>query len=104
MNKLVGSVIASSAAMLFTAGTVIAQDSKPADDAASKPAKPDVVKCVGINACKAKGQCGGTPGADHQCAGKNACKGKGWIKVSPAECKEKGGKPRAAAKKKKDGK
>ena len=95
MNRLVGSVIASSAAMLFTAGTAVAQDSKPADEAASKEA-PKTVKCVGINGCKGQGKCG-MPGA-HGCAGQNACKGKGWVVVPAKECKEKGGKPLAAVK------
>lgn len=40
-------------------------------------------KCVGANACKGTGACGG---AGHDCAGKNACKGKGWTKTSKADC------------------
>lgn len=45
-------------------------------------------QCHGVNACKGHGECGG---AGHACAGKNSCKGKGWVKMSKADCTEKGG-------------
>ncbi|MBT3236148.1 MAG: hypothetical protein HN353_09380 [Bdellovibrionales bacterium] len=45
-------------------------------------------ECHGVNACKGAGACGGK---GHSCAGKNSCKGKGWLKLSKAECSEKGG-------------
>lgn len=46
-------------------------------------------KCMGVNACKGKGDCGGK---SHECAGKNACKGKGWNKMSKADCVKQKGK------------
>ncbi|MGE4131436.1 MAG: hypothetical protein AB7F86_07340 [Bdellovibrionales bacterium] len=49
-------------------------------------------ECHGVNSCKGTGECGG---AGHSCAGKNSCKGQGWVKVSKAECAEKGGKFKA---------
>ncbi|MCB1315963.1 MAG: hypothetical protein KDK27_08420 [Leptospiraceae bacterium] len=48
----------------------------------------DMVECHGVNACKGQGACGG---AGHECAGMNACKGQGFLKLSAAECEEKGG-------------
>lgn len=45
-------------------------------------------ECHGINACKGQGACGGK---GHGCAGKNECKGQGWLKMTKAECDEKGG-------------
>ena len=47
------------------------------------------VKCLGVNECKGQGACGGPGG--NACAGQNECKGKGWIKLSQAECAERGG-------------
>lgn len=70
--------------------------------AADKPAKGKDTKeaaqisCEGVNECKAKGACGS---ATHGCAGQNECKGKGWISLSAADCKTKGGKVLADAKK-----
>jgi hypothetical protein len=70
--------------------------------AADKPAKGKETKevatisCEGVNECKGKGACGN---ANHDCAGMNECKGKGWISLTSAECKKKGGKEAAAAKK-----
>ena len=49
------------------------------------------VKCIGINSCAGKGECG-APDGSHDCSGKNSCKGKGWVNVDSAEeCAEKGG-------------
>lgn len=49
----------------------------------------DGVECSGINACKGKGECGGS---GHACGGKNECKGKGWVKKASAEeCAKAGG-------------
>ena len=71
--------------------------------AADKPAKGKDAKaavaeisCEGVNECKGKGACGN---ANHDCAGMNECKGKGWISLTAKECKAKGGKEAAAAKK-----
>jgi len=49
-------------------------------------------ECHGINSCKGAGACGGK---GHSCAGKNSCKGKGWLKLTKAECLEKGGEFKA---------
>jgi uncharacterized membrane protein len=85
MNKTT-STFALTAATLFA--TACGGSNAPAEDAASTSAG-DTVKCMGIHACKGQSQCG-VPGG-HSCAGLNDCKGKGWIKVSEAECAEKGG-------------
>ena len=68
--------------MFLASGGVAAEVHASADT-------PETVKCSGINSCKGKGAC---HGVDHGCAGNNTCKGKGWIRVSPEECKKKGGK------------
>lgn len=47
-----------------------------------------VGECHGVNSCKGSGACGGK---GHSCAGKNSCKGKGWIKLTKAQCDDKGG-------------
>ena len=53
------------------------------------------VNCVGVNACKGTGDCGGT---GHGCAGKNECKGQGWLKFPTEElCKKVGGSIAPAA-------
>ncbi len=46
------------------------------------------VNCVGVNACKGLGDCGGK---GNSCAGKNACKGTGWVKTSAEACQKIGG-------------
>ena len=82
VNKQVkGALIAAAVAGLFMTGQAFA-----AEGEGGQPAK---VKCMGGNACKGKGACGG---ADHSCAGQNSCKGKGWIMSSEADCKAAGGK------------
>jgi hypothetical protein len=84
------------AAALFVAGCSKSGESADPATAASSPeaggeaAAGADVKCLGINECKGQAQCGGGPGG-HSCAGQNECKGKGWVKVSAAECTEKGG-------------
>ncbi|TMB18559.1 MAG: hypothetical protein E6J59_14215 [Deltaproteobacteria bacterium] len=83
-----GLLIASAAAMLFLSGAVSAR--------AEEKAGGDQVICDGINACKGQGSCAG---AGHSCAGKNACKGQGHTKTTAADCKAKGGKVEAEAKK-----
>ncbi len=79
-------------AALFVGGCSKGGESAEAASAASEaPLEPSAdVKCLGINACKGQAQCGGAPGG-HACAGQNECKGKGWLKVSQAECQQKGG-------------
>jgi len=74
-------LIASAAAALVLAGTVMAR-------AADKTG--GGVECAGVNACKGKGSC---KGAENACKGKNECKGKGFVDMSSAdECKKAGGK------------
>jgi len=88
MNKTT-STFALTAATLFAAacgGSVASAE----DPSGAMAASGDTVKCMGINACKGQAQCGVS--GSHSCAGLNECKGKGWIKVSEAECKDKGGK------------
>lgn len=48
----------------------------------------DDVNCMGVNACKGMGDCGGKASS---CAGKNACKGQGWVKTSTEVCTKIGG-------------
>lgn len=87
MNKTENVSLALAAAALFVAGC--SKSGQSADAESAQSASAAEVKCVGINECKAQGQCG-VPGG-HVCAGQNECKGKGWLKVSQAECDEKGG-------------
>jgi hypothetical protein len=88
--------LALTAAALFIAACGKGGESADAATAANPPetggeaAAAGDVKCLGINECKGQAQCGGAPGG-HSCAGQNECKGKGWLKVSAAECQEKGG-------------
>ncbi len=81
------------AAALFAAACGGSQTpaESPAGDAAASGGAPaaETVKCLGIHDCKGQSACGVEGG--HSCAGLNDCKGKGWIKVSKAECDEKGG-------------
>jgi hypothetical protein len=82
VNKQVkGALIAAAVAGLFMTGQAVAAEGGAAGEAAK-------VKCMGGNACKGKGACGG---ADHSCAGQNSCKGKGWVMTSEADCKAAGG-------------
>ena len=79
--KLRGVLIASAALGLMTAGPATA---------AHHESEGDEVKCTGVNACGGKGECAAADGS-HDCGGKNSCKGKGWVKLSAADCEEKGG-------------
>jgi uncharacterized membrane protein len=79
------SSFALTAAALFAAACSSSQ-TPPAD---ASMASADTVKCQGIHSCKGQSQCNVKGG--HSCAGQNTCSGKGWIKVTAAECSEKGG-------------
>ena len=88
-----GAFLATAVAGLFFAG-----GSALADHHEKGKKSGETVKCEGVNECAGKGACGGDA---HSCAGKNECKGKGWIKLSKAECEEKGGTIKGDEKKKK---
>ena len=76
-----GMLIASAAASLILAGTVVARAAEKAGGE---------VHCAGINACNGKGGCAGVA---NSCKGKNDCKGKGHVDVSSVdECTKAGGK------------
>ncbi len=79
MNKKV--LLAAALTGLFVAGCSTGGGSSNSSVASGE--------CHGINACKGKGECGGS---GHACGGKNACKGQGWVKLSKADCEGKGGK------------
>lgn len=90
MNKTLQVSLAVTVAGLFAAGcSKSGEEAPPATAAAPTAAADDGVKCLGINECKAQGQCNVPNG--HSCAGQNECKGKGWVKVSVADCTAKGG-------------
>ena len=75
-----GMLIASAAASLILAGTVVARAAEKAGGE---------VHCAGINACKGTGGCAGVA---NSCRGKNDCKGKGHVDVSSVdECTKAGG-------------
>lgn len=79
VKKISGIALAAAAAAMFTAApTVSAED-------LSKEAG----KCVGVNGCKGKSACAT---ATSKCKGLNSCKGSGFLKMSAADCTEKGGK------------
>jgi len=80
-----GTMIASLAIGLFQCG---GSNDTPKDPSGTTA---QIVKCVGINECATKGECGGLDG--NTCAGTNKCRGKGWIKVPAEQCSAKGGKP-----------
>ncbi len=46
------------------------------------------VACMGVNACKGMGDCGGK---GHSCSGMNACKGEGSVMMSKSACEKIGG-------------
>jgi hypothetical protein len=83
-----GTVLATVVAGLFGCGGGAADQPAPATPT---PTTAATVKCVGINSCATKGECGGLDG--NTCAGSNKCAGKGWIKVSADECTAKKGHP-----------
>lgn len=88
MNKSFSTSLALAAAALFINGCSKGGESAE-PQTASAAGGDNQVKCLGINECKGHGACGGPGG--NVCAGQNECKGKGWIKVSQAECADKGG-------------
>ncbi len=77
-KKLTGIVLATAAAGLFATATVPAFAAKHEGN----------VMCMGINACKGKGDCAT---ATNACKGQNACKGKGAMAISAKDCKAKKG-------------
>ena len=81
-----GILIATAAAGLFLTGAV------QANAGSHEEGKAKDVMCEGVNECKGKGACAT---GDSSCAGQNECKGKGVIKMSPEDCKAKGGKAQA---------
>ena len=83
----IATTIAIAAASMFLGACK--KDGGTVDPASAGP--DDLVKCQGVNACKAESDCG-VKGA-HGCAGQNECKGKGWIKVSKSDCDAQGGSP-----------
>lgn len=91
MDKKIGLLAASAAAMLVTAPVAFAGNG------------PKLVKghyCQN-NTCKGKSSCGGH-GNKNGCAGQNSCKGKGWLDhKDKASCEAGGGKWAKAKKKKK---
>jgi hypothetical protein len=88
VNRTLEASFALTVAALFVAGCSKSGESAEAASPALEGSG-ETVKCLGIHECKGQAQCG-VPGG-HACAGQNECKGKGWVKVSEAECTEKGG-------------
>lgn len=79
MNKKKALLAASVAGLMAIAGVSALSANVYAED----------VNCVGVNACKGMGDCGGK---NSSCAGKNACKGQGWVKLPSKEvCVKVGG-------------
>ena len=68
-------IIASAAAVLFTAGGSGMASAEEGDEAE--------IKCEGVNSCKGQSAC---KTAGSSCAGHNECKGKGFLKLSKADC------------------
>ena len=89
MNQTMTTSFAAAAAALFLAGCGGQSSGSEGATSADKAAASANVKCLGVNECKGKGECG-VPGG-HSCAGQNECKGKGWILLPKAECDAKGG-------------
>ncbi|HEY8090258.1 MAG TPA: cytochrome c3 family protein [Polyangiaceae bacterium] len=79
-----GAVLATMVATLFGCGG--GQPPPP-----TAPTTTGTVRCVGVNECRARSDCGGIAGAT--CAATNSCRGKGWIKVAVDVCASKGGHP-----------
>lgn len=80
-HKRSGLALATAAAALFAAGTVVT----PVVSAAEGQ-----VMCAGVNSCKGSSEC---KTATSACAGQNSCKGHGWVhKESKQACEEAGGK------------
>ncbi len=74
-----GALFASAAAMMFIAGTAIAQGTSSMSGPGAMSAQTAKVKCVGANDCKGHGAC---KSAQNDCKGQNSCKGKGFIHTS----------------------
>jgi len=72
-----GVALASAAAALILAGTVVAPAAFAANDAKGH--------CMGANACKGNSAC---KTANNACKGQNACKGKGFTESTAKECAE----------------
>jgi hypothetical protein len=66
--------VAAVAAVLFAAGTALAEDGEPPR-----------VRCQGVNGCKGRSAC---RSAQNGCAGKNQCRGKGFLLLTTEECQE----------------
>lgn len=49
----------------------------------------ELVKCLGVNACKGQAAC---KTANNECKGQAACKGQGWINATSSDCATWGGK------------
>lgn len=82
MDKKIGLMLASTAAVLFAAGSV----STTYASGDLTLAKKEMVKCKGANSCKGQSDCK-MPG--NSCKGMNSCKGKGLKMVeSKDECKK----------------
>lgn len=75
-TKLTGALLASSAALLFTAVA-------PAAHAAE--AKEAKMHCEGVNSCKGTSACATKA---NSCAGQNSCKGQGFLELTKAQCDE----------------
>jgi hypothetical protein len=70
-TKLTGALLASSAAMLFTAAIPVAN---------AEEAK---IHCEGVNSCKGTSACATKTNA---CKGQNSCKGQGFLEMTQAQC------------------
>ena len=80
-KNLSGIALATAAAAVFAAGSLMAPAAQAAD------AK---VHCSGINSCKGTAEC---KTAKNECKGHNSCKGQGWVtKDSAKDCEAAGGK------------
>ncbi len=86
-SSVKGTLVATLVAGLFGCGGGASEQPKPTPPTPSAA----TVKCVGINTCSTKSECGGIDG--NTCAGTNKCAGKGWLKVSADECAAKKGHP-----------
>lgn len=73
-SRLRGVMIASTVGMLFFSQILVP---------AARAEGAGEGRCYGVNACKAKGDCGGK---GHGCAGENSCKAKGYLKIDKDTC------------------
>jgi hypothetical protein len=80
-KSLSGIALATAAAAVFAAGSLMAPTAQAADAQ---------VHCSGINSCKGTAEC---KTAKNECKGHNSCKGQGWVtKDSAKDCEAAGGK------------